>query len=115
LVTNAIRPGEGRIRVGIAHAGGDLRLDVHDHGGGRPIRGHPSTDDEAGRGLALIDALMDAQGGECWVTEDASGPGKTVCVRICLPAEDTGATGLPEDESLAGLVNPAGQAGRGAS
>lgn len=90
LVTNAIRHGAGTARIGVSHAGGDLRVEVHDSGEGRPARRRPSADDDAGRGLALIDGLIELQGGQRGITEDASGPGKTVYVVIALAVEAPG-------------------------
>ena len=90
LVTNAICHGEGPARVGVSHAGGDLRVEVHDFGERRPVRRRPGADDEAGRGLALVDGLVELQGGRRGICEDGSGPGKTVYVVIRLVAEPAG-------------------------
>lgn len=90
LVTNAICHGDGIARIEMAHAGDDLRIEVHDDGSGRPVRRQPGADDEAGRGLALIDGLIALQGGHRGITEDSSGPGKTVCVVIGLAVEMAG-------------------------
>lgn len=90
LVTNAIRHGAGTARIAVSHAGGDLRVEVHDSGEGRPARRRPSADDDAGRGLALIDGLIELQGGQRGITEDASGSGKTVYVVIALAVEAPG-------------------------
>ena len=87
LVTNAICHGKGPARIGVSHAGGDLRVEVHDFGGRRPVRRQPGADDEAGRGLALVDGLIELQGGQRGICEDDSGPGKTVYVVIRLAAE----------------------------
>lgn len=91
LVTNAICHGDGMASIGLSHADGGLRVEVHDDGVGGPVTRQPTADDEAGRGLALIDALIEQQGGERGITEDRSGPGKTVHVVICLWREDAGA------------------------
>jgi anti-sigma regulatory factor (Ser/Thr protein kinase) len=87
IVTNAICHGEGAARIGVSHADGHLRVEVHDDGAGRPVRRQPDTDDESGRGLALIDGLIELQGGERGMAEDGRGPGKTVYVVIRLPAD----------------------------
>jgi signal transduction histidine kinase len=87
LATNAICHGEGAARIGVSHADGHLRVEVHDDGAGRPVRRQPDTDDESGRGLALIDGLIELQGGERGMAEDGRGPGKTVYVVIRLPAD----------------------------
>jgi len=84
LVTNAFCHGEGIARLDVSLAGGDLRVEVHDDGGGRPVRRQPNADDEAGRGLALIDGLIELYGGQRGITEDGTGPGKTVYVVIRL-------------------------------
>jgi anti-sigma regulatory factor (Ser/Thr protein kinase) len=90
LVTNAICHGDGTTRIGVSHAGGDLRVEVHDHGTARPVRRQPGINDESGRGLALIDGLIELQGGQRGVTEDDCGPGKTVYVVIRLADQPAG-------------------------
>ncbi len=87
LVTNAICHGDGTARIGVSHVSGDLRVEVHDDGRGRPVRRRPGADEETGRGLPLIDGLIELQGGQRGITEDGSGPGKTVYVVIRLPAQ----------------------------
>ncbi len=106
LVTNAICHGRGTVRAGLARGERDLRVEVHDDGGGRPVRRQPASDDEAGRGLALIDALIGVQDGRRWVAEDASGSGKSVCVSICLPDENSEAG--PVSAPAASPWGPAG-------
>jgi signal transduction histidine kinase len=91
LVTNAIRHGDGEIQVRMSHACGDLRVEVHDDGAGRPVRRQPTADDESGRGLALVDGLIGLHGGRLGVTDDAAGHGKTVYVVICLAPDLAGA------------------------
>lgn len=90
LVTNAICHGGGTSRMGVSHSGGELRVEVHDGGQGRPVRRQPGADDEAGRGLALIDGLIELQGGQRGIAEDSSGPGKTVYVVIRLANDAAG-------------------------
>jgi signal transduction histidine kinase len=87
LVTNAIVHGIPPITVSLSYAGGDLLAEVSDQGPGQPVRRQPATDDEGGRGLALIDGLIAPHGGTRRVTENRNGPGKTVSVTISLPAE----------------------------
>lgn len=85
LVTNAVRHGDGEIDVCLALARGQLRIEVHDGGHGRPVLRPPTPDDIGGRGLALIDGLIKAHGGVWGVVEDASGPGKAVFAAIWIP------------------------------
>jgi signal transduction histidine kinase len=106
LVTNAIRHGAGPIRVRVSRACGDLRVEVHDHGAGRPVWRQPADDDESGRGLALLDALIGLHGGRREVTSDAAGPGKTVYVVICLPPDLAGARSGVQAACAHGTVKP---------
>jgi signal transduction histidine kinase len=87
LVTNAIRHGDGEIKVSMSYACGDLRVEVHDHGTGRPLRQQPTAEDESGRGLALVDGLIGLHGGKRGFVIDRTGDGKTVYVTICLTAD----------------------------
>jgi anti-sigma regulatory factor (Ser/Thr protein kinase) len=84
LVANAICHGTGPVRTRISYRSGRLRMEVHDDGPGRPVRREAAADDESGRGLAVIDALLNLYGGSLRVEDDVSGDGKTVCVWICL-------------------------------
>ena len=86
LVTNAIRHGDGPIQVRISYDGGDLRVEVHDDGPGRPVRRQATADDESGRGLALLDGFIGMYGGRRGIANDGAGHGKTVYVVICLAA-----------------------------
>jgi anti-sigma regulatory factor (Ser/Thr protein kinase) len=88
LVTNAIVHGEGQIEVRLSWACGDLWAEVHDDGRGRPVRQRPSAADECGRGLEVIDGLVELYGGARGVVEDGGSPGKTVYVAVSLPASD---------------------------
>ena len=84
LVTNAVSHGAGPIGVRVSYACGDLWTEVHDRGAGRPVRQHATSDDEQGRGLELLDGLIDLHGGARGVADDSDGPGKTVYVAVSL-------------------------------
>ena len=64
---------------------------MHDDAAGRPVRKHAGADDECGRGLELLDGLIELHGGERGVTSDQAGPGKTVYVVLSLEATPAGA------------------------
>jgi anti-sigma regulatory factor (Ser/Thr protein kinase) len=85
LVTNAMVHGAGPIEVRLSCAAScDLWAEVHDNGAGRPVRRRPGCDDECGRGLELIDGLIELHGGARGVVEDTTGMGKTVYVAVSL-------------------------------
>jgi signal transduction histidine kinase len=48
------------------------------------VRRHAGGGDECGRGLELLDALIELHGGERGVISDPAGPGKTVYVVLSL-------------------------------
>jgi anti-sigma regulatory factor (Ser/Thr protein kinase) len=84
LAANAIQHADGPVQVRVSYARGDLRVEVHDDGAGRPVRRPVTADDESGRGLALLDELIGLRGGTPAVTNDRAGPGKTVHVTVRL-------------------------------
>ena len=84
LVTNALRHGAGLIEMRLSYADGELRVEIHDSGVGRPVRQHVGADDECGRGLELLDGLIELHGGRRGVIDDDAGPGKTVYVELSL-------------------------------
>lgn len=90
LIANAIRHGDGPVWMRLSLDGGDLRVEVHDGGAGRPVRKHAGDDDESGRGLELLDGLIDLHGGERGMVSDPAGPGKTVYVVLSLKATPAG-------------------------
>jgi anti-sigma regulatory factor (Ser/Thr protein kinase) len=83
LATNALRHGAGPITVRLTCTqAGDLWLEVHDHGRGRPVLQKTTADDEQGRGLALLDALMDLHSGIRGIADDPSSPAKSIYVAL---------------------------------
>jgi anti-sigma regulatory factor (Ser/Thr protein kinase) len=84
LATNALRHGTGPIDISLSYSGTDLRTEVHDYGAGRPVRRRTTADDEQGRGLELLDGLIDLTGGARGVVDEADGLGKTVYVALSL-------------------------------
>jgi signal transduction histidine kinase len=84
LVTNAICHGGGSVQARISYGNNHLHVQVHDDGPGRPVRRQATTEDECGRGLAVLDGLIEIHGGSLSVTDDSAGAGKTVSVAICL-------------------------------
>ena len=86
LVTNALCHGAGLIEMRLSYVDGDLRVEIHDSGVGRPVRQLVDADDECGRGLELLDGLIELHGGERGVIDDDAGPGKTVYVELSLPS-----------------------------
>ena len=83
LATNALRHGAGPITVRLAFTQeADLWTEVHDDGPGRPVLHQTTADDEQGRGLALLDALMDLHSGIRGIADDPSNPGKIIYVAL---------------------------------
>src|SRR5690242_14159939 len=80
LVANAVCHGDTPIWMRLSAADGELRVEVHDGGAGRPVRRHADGGDECSRGLELLDGLIELHGGERGVISDLVGPGKTVYV-----------------------------------
>lgn len=91
LVSNAVCHGETPIWVRLSAGDGDLRVEVHDGGAGRPVRRHAGEGDDCGRGLEVLDGLIELHGGERGVISDPSGPGKTVYVVLSLETTPAGA------------------------
>lgn len=91
LLANAVCHGETPIWMRLWFGGGDLRVEVHDGAAGRPVSKHTDSGDECGRGLELLDGLIELHGGERGVVSDQSGPGKTVYVVLSLEITQAGA------------------------
>jgi two-component sensor histidine kinase len=91
LVANAVCHGEMPIWIRLSADGGELRVEVHDGGAARPVRMDAGGGDECGRGLELVDGLIEPHGGERGLISDLPGPGKTVYVVLPLAAAPAGA------------------------
>jgi signal transduction histidine kinase len=90
LVANAVCHGAAPIWVWLSAGGDGLRVEVHDGGAGRPVRQHPGTGDECGRGLEVLDGLIELHGGQRGVISDPDGPGKIVYVVLPLKITESG-------------------------
>jgi hypothetical protein len=88
LAANAIRaatPPRGTLPAiifAIHHRPGELRIIIWDNGPGYPRRNAPGPDDEAGRGLAIIDGLTGRNWG--WWPTPRSG-GKVIWAAVPAP------------------------------
>ena len=80
IVTNAVRYGDGDVRMAVA-CNGDLRVEVQDHASGMPVVREASALAEGGRGLMIVAAFADA-----WGTE-AHGTSKSVWFSLRTPRE----------------------------
>jgi anti-sigma regulatory factor (Ser/Thr protein kinase) len=83
LMTNALRHGrrthEHAIATRFTPTADGMRVEVHDTSSARPRLKQAATDDENGRGLALVNALTHGRWG---VTPTTTGDGKTVWALI---------------------------------
>jgi anti-sigma regulatory factor (Ser/Thr protein kinase) len=77
LATNCVRHVRAGFEVTIRRSGEEIRIDVTDSGGGRPVMRSPGPDDGTGRGLRIVDMLAQRWGVEC-----RSPSGKTVWFTI---------------------------------
>ena len=57
LVTNGVIHAHTDLDLRAKFANDSLRVEVVDHGGGRPVRGHAARDAERGRGLTVVSEL----------------------------------------------------------
>src|SRR4051794_39044444 len=65
LVSNAVRVDAGTVTASFRIVGDGLRVEVHDNGGGWPIKARPHPlDENGGRGLLIVDALSDGWGAD---------------------------------------------------
>jgi CheY-like chemotaxis protein len=80
LAANAVTHAGSAFRVRLSVRPTTLRIDVLDQGAGTPEPRAPSTTEEHGRGLLLIDAMTTA-----WGIEDAPTTGKLVWAELALP------------------------------
>ncbi|WP_328912038.1 MULTISPECIES: ATP-binding protein [unclassified Streptomyces] len=82
LATNAVVHGKVRgrqIETKFFRRGGGVRIEVHDASYDRPERRRPAEEDEQGRGLALVNALV---GPEQWGVSEREGVGKSVWAQV---------------------------------
>lgn len=81
LATNAITHAESSCHIRLSLTAASLRIDVIDTGAGTPEPRPPSSTEEHGRGLHLVDALTTA-----WGLEIVPGEGKLVWAELARPA-----------------------------
>ncbi|MFF3816006.1 ATP-binding protein [Streptomyces bluensis] len=79
LITNAVVHGKGPVTVALYHQPGRLVIDVLDDNPSAPHTSCAQSDDESGRGLALVGLLASRY---AW---EPSGYGKRIWAEIALP------------------------------
>jgi two-component sensor histidine kinase len=81
LATNALYSNDA-IEVTLSYSGSELLIQVRDNGDEMPVRRNPGHGDESGRGLQLIDGLIDPLGGSRGVYKQSECHGKVVYVSL---------------------------------
>jgi anti-sigma regulatory factor (Ser/Thr protein kinase) len=82
LVTNSLLHSKDPIEVALSYGGTELLIQVRDSGDEMPIRRNPGHGDESGRGLQLIDGLIDIVGGTRGADRQSGCRGKVVYVSL---------------------------------
>jgi anti-sigma regulatory factor (Ser/Thr protein kinase) len=80
LASNSVRHATSAFEVHVVRTGGDLRVEVTDHGTGRPELLSPGPDVPSGRGLRIVDLFSTE-----WGFESIEPAGKTVWFRLAIP------------------------------
>jgi len=106
LASNSVRHAASAFEVRVEQLPDEIHIEVEDDGGGEPAVRSPGLSDTSGRGLQIVQALADEWG----VVPNPAATGKTVWVRIALPAPDTWERSRRRDRDAAG---GAGSTGRG--
>lgn len=78
LATNCVCHTDSSFCVRIDVIGDSVRVEVTDHGAGRPEMRFPGPSDPTGRGLRIVDGLAERWG----VDDTAGGSGKTVWFEV---------------------------------
>ncbi|WP_328916297.1 MULTISPECIES: ATP-binding protein [unclassified Streptomyces] len=89
LVTNSVQHARVRgrlIETRFVREGDGVRLEVHDASSRRPEAHRTGAEDERGRGLALVDALV---GPGCWGVSERDGVGKLVWAFVTASGDST--------------------------
>ena len=83
LVTNAVHHAGPHEDIGVEISAGDdrIRLSVLDGSAIRPVARQVGADETSGRGLYIVEQLVDR-----WGTEDHAGGGKEVWVELDVPS-----------------------------
>lgn len=92
LVTNAIVHGHGStVGLRLRHTDGDVRLEINDHcPSAVPRPKQADADEESGRGLWLVDALVEELGGTWGFTADGTVAWCVFPCRVPVPSENRG-------------------------
>jgi anti-sigma regulatory factor (Ser/Thr protein kinase) len=101
LATNCIRHTDSAFDLTVIRAGGDIRVEATDGGGGTPAIRSPKPTDPTGRGLRIVDMLSTG-----WGVERGGGPGKTVWFTIAEAPQSRAGLRVSSHDSR-GLALPA--------
>lgn len=82
LATNAQRHSCCSINMSLSYYGHCLRIEIWDCSASLPNRQQPAPDDEMGRGLQIVDSLVEEYGGVRGILLQAGRPGKAVFILL---------------------------------
>lgn len=99
LAANAVRHARTRFTVDVECSDHEIRVDVSDHGVGRPEVQHPDPSTPTGRGLAIVERITD-----CWGVDPVAGGGHRIWFRLRLVPVDPQAPRPPSDRAASATV-----------